>query len=330
MNKIITLIAIFSFGLVFGQACNGLTNITYNGHTYELVEIGGQCWFKENLQTRTYRDGTPIDYPGTNSTLWQIDTTGAYAWYDNDSTTYASTYGALYNWYAVDNSAGLCPSGWHVPSDAEWTVLESYLEANGYNYDGSLTGNKYAKAMADSVGWNSSTATGVVGNIDYPSYRNKSGFSGLPGGIRYFGGGGLYDVIGRFGYWWSSAQSHTYNAWNRYLDYQYIAVNSADNDKGFGFSVRCLKDTGSIQTSLKEEKTFIDINIYPNPFATSATIELSSDPHTLTIYDILGNIVREEKVSGKTIIERGELTTGVYVIEVRSESQKYSGKLVVE
>ena len=328
MNKIITLIAIFSFGLVFGQACNGLTNITYNGHTYELVEIGGQCWFKENLQTRTYRDGTPINYPGTDNIVWANDTIGAYSWYDNDSTSYASTYGALYNWYAVDNSAGLCPTGWHVPSDAQWTVLESYLEANGYNYDGSTTGNKFAKAMADSVLWSAHTGIGTPGNTDYPSYRNKSGFSALPSGRRVFHGG-FYGIDINL-QWWSSTEFQGTNAWRQYLFYGSSGVSLSSDPKECGFSVRCLKDTGSIQTSLKEEKTFIDINIYPNPFATSTTIELSSNPQTLTIYDILGNIVREEKVSGKTIIERGKLTKGVYVIEVRSENQKYSAKLVVE
>jgi uncharacterized protein (TIGR02145 family) len=327
MNKIITLIAIFSFGLVLGQACNGLTNLTYNGHTYDLVEIGGQCWFKENLQTTTYKDGTPIDYPGTDSTLWQINTTGAYAWYNNDSTTYASTYGALYNWYAVDNSAGLCPTGWLVPSDSAWAVLDSFLANNGYNFDGSTTGNKYAKAMADSILWDFDTNPGVPGNTDYPAYRNKSGFSGLPGGAR--NDLGSFGLIG-YGFWWNSSQYDNYDSWYRGLSYDYSVVHRNISARLDGFSVRCLKDTGSIQTSLKEEKTFIDINIYPNPFATSTTIELSSDPHTLTIYDILGNIVREEKVSGKTIIERGKLTKGVYVIEVKSVNQKYSGKLVVE
>ena len=187
-----------TFGYVsLPGACGGLTSLNYNGYDYDLVEIGGQCWFKENLQTTTYKDSTPINYPGTDNTAWSNDTTGAYAWYGNDSLQYASTYGALYNWNAVDNSAGLCPSGWHVPSDSSWTVLESYLEANGYNYDGSTSGNKYAKAMADTVLWNSNTGIGTVGNTDYPSYRNKSGFSGLPGGSRSSYGG--YDKFGDLG-----------------------------------------------------------------------------------------------------------------------------------
>ena len=107
--------------------CGGDTTITYNGYTYGLVEIGGQCWFKENLRTTKYRDGTPINYPGADNTAWASDSSGAFAWYNNDSITYDSVYGKLYNWYAVDNSAGLCPSGWHVPTDCEWMYLEDTL-----------------------------------------------------------------------------------------------------------------------------------------------------------------------------------------------------------
>lgn len=221
-------------------ACNGLTSLNYNGYTYDLVEIGNQCWFKENLQTTAYKDGTPIDYPGADNTAWDINTAGAYAWYDNDSITYASSYGALYNWYAVDNSVGLCPAGWQVPSDSAWTVLESYLEANGYNYDGSTSGNLYAKAMADSVLWSSNTGVGTVGNVDYPTYRNKSDFSCLPSGYRDYWGS--YNVIGNNGYWWSSTQNGTSGSWYRYLLYNNSSLGRGSNGLANGKSVRCLKD----------------------------------------------------------------------------------------
>jgi hypothetical protein len=96
-----------------------------------------------------------------------------------------------------------------------------------------------------------------------------------------------------------------------------------------GFSVRCINDdTATTHIPMKKFKTFIDI--YPNPFSTTTTIELPSEPHTLTIYDIVGNKVREEQVIGTTTIERGDLTKGVYIIDVRSVRQTYSGKLIVE
>jgi uncharacterized protein (TIGR02145 family) len=223
-----------------GGCSGGLTNITYNGYTYDLVEIGGQCWFKENLQTTMYRDSTPINYPGTDYTAWQNNTTGAYAWYNNDSSTYAPTYGALYNWYAVDNSAGLCPAGWHVPSDSAWTVLETYLVANGYSYQNGL----YAKTIADSVGWNSSTGTGHIGNTDYPSYRNKSGFSGLGSG--YYVGNGNYLYLGEVTYWYCSSLLYsTANPHFRSLNYDKVnlaGTGGTSTNKETGFSVRCLRD----------------------------------------------------------------------------------------
>lgn len=229
----------FGYDAIWG--CNGVTSLSYNGYSYDLVEIGNQCWFKENLRTTTYRDSTPIDYPGTDNTVWFNNTMGAYAWYDNDSSTNASTYGALYNWHAVDNSAGLCPIGWHVPSDSAWTVLDSFLAHNGYNYDGSTTGNKYAKAMADTVLWNPDTTVGSVGNTDYRPYRNKSGFSGLPGGSRSVQGGNYY-AIGTSGLWWSSTQNQTSTYWYRSLAYGFIHVNRGSSPIRIGFSVRCLKD----------------------------------------------------------------------------------------
>ena len=132
--------------------------------------------------------------------------------------------------------------GWHVPSDAEWFILENYLKANGYNYDGSTTGNKYAKAMADTILWNSDTGVGTVGHTDYPTYRNKSGFSGLPGGYRNYNGD--YYSIGDYGDWWSSSQYNANYAWARNLNYSTINLTRGYHGgiKGYGFSVRCLRD----------------------------------------------------------------------------------------
>jgi uncharacterized protein (TIGR02145 family) len=218
---------------------NTTTVTDVEGNTYETVVIGTQEWFAENLRTTKYRDGSPI-IAGADSAIWVNDITGAYVWYDNDSITYALTYGALYNWYAVNNSAGLCPTGWHVPSDVEWSVLESDLEANGYNYDGSTTGNKYAKAMADTVLWDPSITTGAVGNSDYPSYRNKSGFSGLGGGYRSISG--AFILLSDIGKWWSLTQDGTNDAWRRSLGSNLTGMYRNKESKRFGFSVRCLRD----------------------------------------------------------------------------------------
>ena len=119
-----------------------------DGNTYATVSIGSQVWMAENLATTKYNDGTAIPLV-TNGTTWAAITTPAYCWYYNimpsGSTAY---YGALYNWYAVDVSTtggrNICPVGWHVPSETEWTKMEDYLIANGYNYDGNTTFNQIA------------------------------------------------------------------------------------------------------------------------------------------------------------------------------------------
>ena len=136
-----------------------------DGNTYSTVTIGTQIWLGENLKTTKYNDKTEIPLV-TDDTEWEGLTTPGYCWYNNNS-SYKNTYGALYNWYAV-NTGKLCPSGWHVPSNTEWTALEDYLIANGFNYDGSDTGNKIAKSLASASGWQISMETGAPGNTDFP------------------------------------------------------------------------------------------------------------------------------------------------------------------
>ncbi len=157
-----------------------------DGNGYHIVKIGNQVWTVENLRTTRYNDGTAIPYVTDNSAWANLSTPG-YCYYGNDSAANAVKYGALYNWHAV-NTGKLAPEGWHVPTDAEWDTLQNYLIANGYNWDGTTTGNKIAKSMAAKTDWNSSSTAGAPGN-DVQS-NNSSGFSALPGGYRYNNGGG--------------------------------------------------------------------------------------------------------------------------------------------
>ena len=186
-----------------------------DGNVYHSVIIGGQEWFAENLRTTRYNDGTPIPNV-TNDSDWRSLSTGAYCWHDNNPAN-GKTYGALYNWHAV-NTGKLCPTGWHVPSDAEWTALTDYV------------GNDAAIKLKSTSGWNA----GGNGTDDY-------GFSALPGGYRY-GYAGSFVSVGSSGYWWSSTVNHSANIWNRNMDYDYGNVNRYDLDKKYGFSVRCVRD----------------------------------------------------------------------------------------
>ena len=197
----------------------GATDI--DGNTYKTVIIGEQEWMVENLRTTKYSDATPIPNV-TVDDEWEALSTGAWCHYDNDSSQYESMYGKLYNWYAVETGK-LAPTGWHIPTNAEWTVLTDYLAADGHS-------GAEGKALKSTSGWNN----GGNGTDNY-------GWGGLPGGIRY--PNGSFPNIGGYGYWWSSSQYYTGSAWNRHLYYSYDNVNRTNKHvKNYGMSVRCLRD----------------------------------------------------------------------------------------
>lgn len=189
----------------------------YHGHAYATVEIGGRCWFAENLQTTTYRNGDAIPQ-NLSEADWSETTSGAMAFHVD-----VPTYGGLYNWHAVDDARGLCPSDWHIPTDREWTAMTDVLGGS------SIAGDQMKTDYAWFSGGNGS---------------NSSGFSGLPGGVRNHYGDFYSATIFQenAGYWWSSSPSGS-NAW-------YRALYSSNEDvyretyggPQCGFSVRCVRD----------------------------------------------------------------------------------------
>ncbi len=204
---------------------NGATDI--DGNTYTSIIINGQEWMQQNLAVTKYRNGDPIP-TGLGNTTWQNTTNGAYAIYNNDAAN-NTLYGKLYNWYAVNDSRGVCPTGWHVPSDVEWSTFINYLDpnANGGDSFPNLAGGK----MKATTGWNSPN-TGAT---------NESGFTGLPGGDR--GSiGGAYNYDGILGNWWSSTENDSVNAWYRELNYYESIVGRVSTNKLYGCSVRCVRD----------------------------------------------------------------------------------------
>jgi uncharacterized protein (TIGR02145 family) len=217
-----------------------------DGNVYGKITIGDQVWMTENLRTTKYNDGTDIPLV-TDNDEWCSLTTPAYCWYENDDVTYKNPYGAIYNWYTV-NTNKLCPTGWSVPTDEEWTELEIYLQNNDYNYNGIIdtdndreTNNYIGKALAADTIWMSSPEEGSIGNTDYAEYRNKSGFTALPGGYRD-GGTGLYVGIDQVGYYFSISEIVAYMAIIRDMGYSRSDVYRSWCGETNGFSVRCLKD----------------------------------------------------------------------------------------
>jgi uncharacterized protein (TIGR02145 family) len=209
--------------------CGGQTSLTYDGRTYDLVEIGGQCWFAENLATDQYRNGDLIP-TGLDNATWQNTTAGAYAIYNNDPANDV-TYGKLYNWYTTVDTRGLCPTGWHVPTDCEWMFLEGSLGMSVVEQEMSyFRGSNEGGALKSTTNWNSP-------NI---GATNSSGFTAFPGGYRY--NYGVFTVIGEYGYWWTSTVIDTTTAWIHSLYSSYSSIDRNYGYKNYGFSVRCVRD----------------------------------------------------------------------------------------
>jgi uncharacterized protein (TIGR02145 family) len=197
---------------------------------YPVVQINTQLWMAENLKTTKYNDGTEIPNVTVDAT-WTGATTGAYCDYSNTPAN-STTYGRLYNWYAVDNNEAtkvasnggknVCPTSWHLPTDAEWTTLTTYLGGE------SVAGGKLKETVT--THWTTPN-TGAT---------NETGFTAVPGGYREWDGS--YGLIGNYGIWWSSTISGTTNAWMRYVVNTDASVFRNDFNRRAGISVRCLKD----------------------------------------------------------------------------------------
>ena len=172
-----------------------------DGNYYSVVKIGSLTWMAENLKTTKYRNGVDVIPNVSSATAWAGLTTGAYCDYNNTP----NYFGKLYNWYAVADSRNLAPTGWHVATNDEWTTLQDYLIANGYNYNGLNSFNNIAKSLAANVEWISCPDVGVIGNN--LSQNNASGFSALPGGNRH--NDGSFSYFGYDGIWWTSTEYYT-------------------------------------------------------------------------------------------------------------------------
>ena len=211
-----------------GENCSDYSNeISYgtvtdiDGNVYQTILIGDQEWMMENLKVTHYRNGEPISNL-TNNNDWTNTTSGAYCYYNNDPDN-ADTYGALYNWYAVDDSRNIAPTGWHVPTDDDWQELIDYLGGSG------VAGGKMKET--GTTHW----------NIPNTGATNESGFTALPGGCRGSSLGN-FSNIGDSAFFWSSTESNSNGAWDRLLYYHYSGVNRYNNSKNYGFSIRCLRD----------------------------------------------------------------------------------------
>ena len=187
-------------------------------NVFNLVTIGNQIWKLKNLNRVTYRNGDTIPRV-TDPLQWANLSTGAWCYYENKGRN-ATTYGKLYNWYAVHDPRGLAPDGWHIPSSTDWEILLNYLGG------ASVAGGK----MKDIIYWHSPNVGAT----------NSSGFSGIPGGFRNFDG--TFYSLGYSGNWWCANAFNTIKSRYLTLDYSHERADRDSYKKTYGFSVRCIKD----------------------------------------------------------------------------------------
>lgn len=210
-----------------------------DGNRYNSVQIGGNVWMLENLRTTRYRNGDLIGTTTPATAQINNQASPSYQWAYNGDEGNAAVYGRLYTFYAINDSRNIAPFGWHVATDAEWTELENYLIANGFNYDGSTVDNKIAKSLAATTLWGATTVAGAVGNN--LNVNNSSGFTAIPAGSRD-SNGSFMGNLNYFAHWWTGSSYSSSNAWGRSIGFDYIKLNRFNYDKASGWSVRCVKD----------------------------------------------------------------------------------------
>jgi uncharacterized protein (TIGR02145 family) len=257
--------------------CGGQTSLTYDGRTYDLVEIGGQCWFADNLATDQYRNGDLIP-TGLDTSIWNTTENGAFSFFVNDPANDV-TYGKLYNWYTTADSRGLCPSGWHVPTDCEWMYLEGSL--------GMSTDNQQV------TGWRGYDEGAILKSTNHWLFNigaiNTYGFSALPGG--YYTGYAAFFAVGREGFWWSTSAYDADKSWLRALEFSLSSVYRINDDKNFGASVRCLRDSELISIQGCTDSLACNYNSGANSDDNSCLYigNTCDDGDVNTVNDLIGN-----------------------------------------
>lgn len=291
--------------LIYDSLAQTVTDI--DGNVYNTINIGTQVWLKENLNVTHYTNGTDIPNV-TNVTSWRNLTTAAYCDFDN---TIANSliYGKLYNYYVLDDTNKVCPVGWHVSSDADWNVMEKYLESSIDTTATAWVGTKIGGILKEAgvVHWNNPN-TGAIDSI---------GFSALPGGYRNLYGSFYY--LRNYGYWWSPKLYDTLHVWKRNLNYDNSQISRSSNDTNYrrnGFSVRCVKNeliTGAASKTIENI-----INIYPNPVSNDLTVVCNKvGALKMQIFNVLGECLITKNIGNDIInCDISFLHIGVYIVKI--------------
>lgn len=251
--------------------CSGTPAVAdVDGNVYPTVQIGKQCWMKQNLRTSKQPNGTPI--PVSNSS-----STGVARYLPNNDGNLASTYGYLYSWPAVMNGAtasssvpsgvqGICPTGWHVPSAAEWDTLINYVSAQYACSD-----SKYSKALASTFGWRNSSGECTIGSV--PSANNASGFMALAAGYH----NGTPQPLENSAYFWTCTSPSNNNIRLYKADYDDYAFRANNTQGHMGYSVRCLRDVSSMPQESGDLQVLPPVLMMSTPTVTASTINCAGE-----------------------------------------------------
>lgn len=287
--------------LLAASPCAAQTVIDYDGNSYETVAIGNQLWTASNMKATHYADGVLIPYN---------------CFPDGDPALEAP-FGRLYTWNAATRSAtvegaqGICPNGWHVPTDAEWMTL---IEAAG----------------GDTVAGSHLKSTSTLWQLPNVA-DNSTGFSALPAGNCYScGTGGSCDFLSTHAEFWTSTPIDANSArnWSMY----YLASDvfrHYNQDKPNGFSVRCVFNW---LVGMEELHRQI-FHLRPNPTQESATLELTADAGpaaTVTLQDMAGRVIRTVQMNGQRILSFDGLSPAAYVITVTDGRNRWQDRLIVQ
>ena len=312
--------------------CPGTESIIdYDGNIYNTVQIGIQCWMKENLKTTHYSDGSEIELV-EDETEWiglSYDRK-AYCYYENDS-VYGDNYGALYTWAASMNGEqgnnenpsgiqGICPNGWHLPSDNEWMELELYLGMSVELIDTlGWRGNNEGKKLKDVQGW--------YGNGDG---TNITGFTAKPAGVKAYYG--TFLEIGKSVHFWVATENETQKANVRWLYYSNSGIARGWNEyKNNGLSVRCINDN-DFEVSVDEKEYNYKINVYPNPMKDIFWIEFQGVNYAIIkIYTVDGKKMLEKEINScLNSINLTSFDRGIYLLKIQNNDFTKTITIIIE
>jgi uncharacterized protein (TIGR02145 family) len=299
---------LFTVIVIMTLHINAQTVTDIDSNVYNTVTIGSQVWMAENLRTTRFSNGDIIKTTATPHQNIMSEIEPKYQWPYEGNETYVAACGRLYNWYTVIDSRNLCPANWHVPAEAEWTILSVYLGGR------SIAGGKLKEE--GTAHWNPPNSCA----------NNESGFTARPGGYRYTN---YFGQLHEVGYWWSSTIKgyDTYYFGTYYYDCELTPYKRDVYYQNYAYSVRCVKDINtSIPISTNTEESFF----YPNPANQKLYLKniLSLNAY-VTIYDLQGKQVMNRKITSN-YIDISTLSKGIYLVKIIDSEKILLDKLIKE